>query len=287
MGIRLWRLYLYFLDFAYNSYNVMPDDEVKTHWAVSYSSTAPDNINIKFILHEDNLLTGYPALDTLYVTFYKYQGQLLAFSGLSPVNLTDNLLSGQVYDSLSHEVNVFYNKWDLNNSGDMDVQLLVALQDSGSYFITVIPNNGALPNDIYSLVVKENNQYTVLADSVEIQNIPSEPYIYLTQTTAIQQNSAAPTDYELYNNYPNPFNPSTTISFYIPQSSFISLRIYDVLGNEIASLVDGEKSPGLYNFHFSMTDYQLASGIYFYKIDAKAIHGRKHFSKVGKMVLLK
>jgi hypothetical protein len=74
------------------------------------------------------------------------------------------------------------------------------------------------------------------------------------------------TDYTLYQNYPNPFNPSTTLSFVIGQSSFVSLKIFDVLGNEIATLVNEEKPVGSYEVEFDASSFP--SGIYFYQLRA-------------------
>lgn len=85
--------------------------------------------------------------------------------------------------------------------------------------------------------------------------------------------------YFLEQNYPNPFNPGTKISFSIPSSDFVSLKVYDVIGKEVATLVDDVKSEGNYNVEFDASS--LPSGIYFYKIRAG------HFVETKKMVLLK
>jgi hypothetical protein len=85
--------------------------------------------------------------------------------------------------------------------------------------------------------------------------------------------------YYLSNNYPNPFNPSTKIKFEIPDLEFVSLKVYDVLGNEIATLVDEEKLAGEYEVDFDGKG--LSSGLYFYTFKAG------NFSETRKMVLLK
>ena len=88
-----------------------------------------------------------------------------------------------------------------------------------------------------------------------------------------------PTTYILSQNYPNPFNPSTTIEYSIPKTSFVILKIYDVLGTEVRSLVNEEKNVGSYRINFDAST--LASGIYFYKIQAES------FVQTKKMILLK
>jgi hypothetical protein len=85
--------------------------------------------------------------------------------------------------------------------------------------------------------------------------------------------------YELSQNYPNPFNPATTIRYSIPVSSQISLKVYDVLGNEAASLINENKEPGSYKVEFDASG--LSSGIYFYKLEAG------DFRQIKKSVLLK
>jgi len=85
--------------------------------------------------------------------------------------------------------------------------------------------------------------------------------------------------FKLFEPYPNPFNPSTTIKYSIPSVSNISLKIYDILGNEVANLVKEKKDAGEYEFNFNASN--LASGIYFYKLQAGS------FSQTKKLMLLK
>lgn len=81
--------------------------------------------------------------------------------------------------------------------------------------------------------------------------------------------------------FPNPFNPVTTISYELPISGFVSLKVFDVLGNEVATLVDEEKSAGVYNVEFRINNVQLGSGVYFYRLQSG------DFVESKKMVILK
>jgi hypothetical protein len=95
-----------------------------------------------------------------------------------------------------------------------------------------------------------------------------------------------PDKFSLYQNYPNPFNPSTIIEFVIPKSSFVNLRVYDVLGNEVAILVNEEKPTGNYEIELDASSLpdgkvRLSSGIYFYKLQTG------EYSETKKMILLK
>ena len=88
-----------------------------------------------------------------------------------------------------------------------------------------------------------------------------------------------PASYNLEQNYPNPFNPITKIKYQIPKNSFVSLRIFDLLGNEVAILVNENKKAGYYEVNFDGTNY--ASGVYFYRIEAES------FVNFKKMMLIK
>jgi hypothetical protein len=93
--------------------------------------------------------------------------------------------------------------------------------------------------------------------------------------------SAFPTMYSLSQNYQNPFNPTTTISYSVPEKEFVSLKVYDVLGNEIATLVNEEKPAGEYNVEFRIDNLEVSSGIYFFQLRAG------EFIQTKKMVLIK
>jgi|GEM_PF-2762559 len=88
-----------------------------------------------------------------------------------------------------------------------------------------------------------------------------------------------PTEYYLAQNYPNPFNPTTNIEFRIANFEFVSLKVYDALGREIANLINEEKQPGTYSVEFDGSS--LSSGIYFYQIVAGS------YNEVKKMILIK
>lgn len=100
--------------------------------------------------------------------------------------------------------------------------------------------------------------------------------------TGIEESgSSTPTDFLLNQNYPNPFNLTTVISYQLSAFSHTTLKVYDVLGIEIAVLVNEFKAAGNYNFQFSILNYQLISGVYFYQLKAG------NFIATKKMLLLK
>ena len=90
---------------------------------------------------------------------------------------------------------------------------------------------------------------------------------------------STPATFALEQNYPNPFNPSTNISYSIPNNYFITLQVYDMLGNEVATLVNGEKAAGNYQVTFDAS--ALSNGVYFYRLQANG------FDITKKMILMK
>ena len=111
----------------------------------------------------------------------------------------------------------------------------------------------------------------------------------LCDATGVINLNKLPDGYELEQNYPNPFNPSTTISFSLPKECFVTLKVFDVLGREVATLVNENKRPGEYEVEFSAKGgsasggnaAELSSGIYYYKLIAG------NSSEVKKMILMK
>jgi hypothetical protein len=91
--------------------------------------------------------------------------------------------------------------------------------------------------------------------------------------------SELPHEFSLEQNYPNPFNPSTNIKYQIPNTNRVMLNVFDVLGREVATLVNEVKQPGMYSVQWDAS--RQASGVYFYRLDAGG------FTNVKKLVLLK
>ena len=100
----------------------------------------------------------------------------------------------------------------------------------------------------------------------------------------VQNENLFPEEFVLYQNYPNPFNPSTKIGFRIADFGFVSLKVYDILGNEIAVLVNEELASGEYEVEFNVAQVprpEVTSGVYFYKLETGS------FVKTKKMILLR
>ena len=112
-------------------------------------------------------------------------------------------------------------------------------------------------------------------------NVPANNYYITTEgngltITAVNDTpSALPTIPELKQNYPNPFNPKTIIQYSLNELQFVSLKVYNLLGKEITSLVNQQKPAGNYKIEFDGSD--LSSGVYFYRMEAGRFIDTKKF----------
>jgi hypothetical protein len=126
----------------------------------------------------------------------------------------------------------------------------------------------------------------LLQNSLQYDHFIGEVVLNLNPTAIEQTSSDIPSGYALFNNYPNPFNPSTTISFSIPNEEFVTLRVFNSLGEEVAEIINETMPAGNYSVSFDASSHSgnvrnLTSGVYFYKISAG------NFNETKKMILLK
>jgi photosystem II stability/assembly factor-like uncharacterized protein len=135
--------------------------------------------------------------------------------------------------------------------------------------------------------------YTVFDVNNTINDVSVSPngYVYVcagssaiytnSPLTDVEDENDLPITFSLSQNYPNPFNPSTSIRYSIKEASFVTLKVYDILGSEVSTLVNEFQQPGSYNSQFSILNSQLSSGIYFYQLKAG------NYSETRKMLYLK
>jgi hypothetical protein len=194
------------------------------------------------------------------------------------------------------------NSFELNNPstlfaqniiGDENIDLLVGssanadvtiMEGKGDFTFTELwPSFGATDNVQYITAGDFDNDSDL--DIVTSGGIGGESYISIlynsSNLTSIYEETGTqiPIVFDLQQNYPNPFNPSTTIRYYIKENALVSLKIYDILGNEVSTLVKEVKPAGIYSVNFNSGS--LSSGIYFYKLKAG------NFTETKKMMLLK
>jgi hypothetical protein len=135
---------------------------------------------------------------------------------------------------------------------------------------------------MYNLVNDAKEEIIITLDDI-IQNVGLKLFSFIYKpefTIDVNDNLPLhPAKYNLYPNFPNPFNPTTTIRYEIPQQEFVSLKVFDILGNEIETLVNEEKSIGNYEVEFDAS--RFSSGVYFYRLQAG------DFIQTRKMILMK
>ena len=129
----------------------------------------------------------------------------------------------------------------------------------------------------------ENEDFRLRDDSpaweLGFEPIPFDKIGLLDEPVHTQVKEERPSQYKLYQNAPNPFNPTTMIHFYIPHQGYVKLTVYNMLGQEVARLIDSSLTAGVHNVVFDGSD--LASGIYFYRLHSG------DFVKTRKMLMMK
>lgn len=171
-------------------------------------------------------------------------------------------------------------KWITNSNtcyyaGAGAAALIFKSTNSGANWTAMTVPGGAVDFTFFDFVLVGNT-----ATGYAIS--PSGTVIKLSETvtTIHSENNVIPSDFKLNQNYPNPFNPSTTINFSIPKSEFVTLKIYNILGKEVATVVNQKLEAGSYNELFEAPS-DLTSGVYFYKLTAGS------FTNTKKMTVLK
>jgi hypothetical protein len=142
---------------------------------------------------------------------------------------------------------------------------------------TVVASNNQTSSNPFILTAPGPGNYTVNAgyagplrwDSASVS----------ISITDVGENHSNPISYKLYDNYPNPFNPSTTLKYSLSETSFTSIKIYDGIGNEVAVIVNEMKTAGTHQAIFSADG--LSSGVYYYTIQSGS------FNETKKMILMK
>jgi ligand-binding sensor domain-containing protein len=134
-------------------------------------------------------------------------------------------------------------------------------------------NDGLTNTSVQALAISGTNIYAGTTTSVFRR--PLSEVI----TSVERLSTDLPTHFSLGQNYPNPFNPSTTISFSLPSKSFVSLKVFDIIGREIAAIISEEMSAGSYTKQWNAAN--MSSGIYFYRLQAGS------FTETKKLLLLR
>jgi len=175
---------------------------------------------------------------------------------------------------------------DMDGDGDIDIvavgkvpgELVIYGNTNFTWAKTVLVNDFYGGTALEVIDFDGDNDLDIIAGASALGELYLWENLLITSVKENQSNSI-PEQFHLFQNFPNPFNPNTKIKYSIPERSFISLKVYDVLGNKIATLVDEEKPSGFYVVEFNSES--LPSGIYFYQLKTE------NFVESKKMILLK
>jgi len=201
-----------------------------------------------------------------------------------------------IYSKLLHLKRVNKALWNGDDGGQLQ---RVTTTDNPSIFAFIRGKNDDKVFEIFNLTDQEKTftfngtSYTgkykdvFTSDSVSFNENAEmtlspwsyEVYEYVSGITGVTDEKPVPEQFALSQNYPNPFNPSTTIKYQIPETGFVTLKIYDMLGKEIKSLVSEQKTTGRYEIKLDASD--LATGVYIYRLSVN------DFVAVKKMLLVK
>ncbi len=179
---------------------------------------------------------------------------------------------------INDKISVSFTYFQTNNSNDyLEIHDGSSITDPllGTYSGTTNPGTKTSTASDGSLTFKfisDANNYVGSGWGAVLTTIPGP-------TGITDEQNKIPSEYSLNQNYPNPFNPTTTIKYSIPKTSNVELKVFDILGSEVAELVNEEKPAGNYTVNFNAS--RLPSGIYFYRIEA----GK--FTTTKKLILLK
>ncbi|RPI15518.1 MAG: T9SS C-terminal target domain-containing protein [Ignavibacteriae bacterium] len=147
--------------------------------------------------------------------------------------------------------------------------------DNGNWFDTQF---SFVPGNAGGCISMVNENCGWAATLSTESNVPSGRIYKYTDNIGIANNNEVPSYFKLEQNYPNPFNPTTTINYSVPVTSEVSIKVYDMLGHEILTLVKEQKNAG--NYSVVLNASELASGIYFYKLTAGSFIDTKKISLV-------
>jgi sugar lactone lactonase YvrE len=270
----------------------------------SHFSTKAENISliingqtINFVVHSDGLALTNDRNYLYYKALTGYSLYRINTQALKDTLLTNNELEQEV-EFISETLPCDAIEFDPD-----DYLYFTSIQDNSIYRM--------LPGEELSLVVSDDRlkwpDSFSITSSGDIYVTTSRIYFPAGEHGLFQINRIASdvkendmgsvNKFKIYENYPNPFNPSTSIKYQIPQALFVTLKVYDVLGNDIATIVNEEKSAGEYNVEFSAIGgsgsdgnaWNLPSGVYFYQLRAgnPSKNSRDSFVETKKMVLLR
>ncbi len=251
--------------------------------AIGLDSVGQDNVPCLVDIDADGDLDLFVGNSNGKIGFYKNNGTASSFNFQK---ITTNYLGVDFGDQ---SIPRFY---DIDRDGDLD--LFVGKRDGTITFYRndgtpQVPNFVFVTNSFKNINVFSNSCPTFVDIDTDgdgdlfVGNIKGGLYYWENRDIVGVNNisNIIPSTTSLFQNYPNPFNPSTKIVYELRTSNFVSLKVYNVLGNEVAALVNENQTAGSYSVDLNTNDYHLSSGVYYYRLVTNG------FSETKRMVLVK
>ena len=202
-----------------------------------------------------NVFAGLIRLKKIYPVFSSSNFFMSSYNSGKIIHLTDNTMS-------------------LTILGNFDVtsqNIVPNFQSTGKWY-EYFSGDTLDVSDVSAQINLQPGEYRLYTTV----KLPSQDFL-----VDVKEQEKLPTQFKFEQNYPNPFNPTTVISYQLPIDSYVSLKVYDILGREVATIVNEYQLAGSYKTQFSASNLRLASGVYFYRIVAD------DFVQSKKMLLLK
>jgi PKD repeat protein len=242
---------------AQNNFN--GHNSLRVHFGLGNAATI-DSVLIEWPSGQSKILTNV-AINTVYNIVEEIPAGYLKTNFRADVISGEEPLTVQFSDlSVSDPNNPVTNwEWDFDNNGTVD-----ATDQNPSFIYTQVGD--------YSVKL-------VVYNGSSADTLIRTDYVSVSPVTSVDGENQLPTEFSLYQNYPNPFNPSTVIKYSVAKETLVILKVYNILGTEVAILVNEKKTPGFYELNFG--GEKLPSGIYVYRIEAG------NFTASKKMLLIK
>jgi Arylsulfotransferase (ASST)/Secretion system C-terminal sorting domain len=271
-----------------------------SHQRIIWNSSGVDSVNIDFSIDNgttwDRIISGYPADSSSYkweIPSVISNNCLVKVSDASNPQTPDVTVSDSVFSiDTSFSVNIAQFQMILDGN-NVNFKWTVSKESNNEGF-TIRRKFGStgwrslvfLPSSSDS-----NYEYTDVLDTsysgtiyYRLENVDSSGESFILKEMNLKVH-ITPVNYKLYNNYPNPFNPSTVIKYSLPFDSKVTIKIYDALGRLVKTLVDGIRTTGDHKIVFNGN--RFSSGVYFYSMVANAVNGGQKAWITKKMLLLK
>lgn len=261
---------------------------VQSDGSYTMFNISQDSINIGVFTNstppKDWVITYYPSTiywqdaTVLYPLTNLYNIDINAFRLISTT--ASNSVNGKVMEYMNSSTGNIKDAFLYAKNGDTFVRCTVT-DENGVYHLQSLPS-GNLKILVNRLGYSSDSTNVNVTETSNIDSVNF--YLYKMYVGIKQIGSTVPSDYKLFQNYPNPFNPSTIIKFQIKDFKLVTLKVYDILGREVVTLINEKLKAGTYEIPFSINQYTnnlLPSGIYFYRLQTD------DFIETKRMALIK